>query len=386
ATAADRSIAHGVAEHLGLFDTVIASDGERNLKSSAKLEAISLACGPEFDYIGDSKADVPVWNASRRAIAVSGGRSAARSLVRQGREVETIGVTPVVWRSALRALRPHQWAKNALIFLPLLASHIYTDVGLWERDLLAFVAFSLCASCVYIVNDLLDLESDRRHPRKRRRPFASGELSIPFGIAASLGLLLVSAAIASLSGGAFLATLAIYFALTVSYSLKLKAVVLIDTVVLAGLYTMRVVAGYAATGIVATFWLLAFALFLFFGLAMLKRFSELMDLRKRNQDSTPGRGYRAEDLDIVGIFGAVTGCLAILVLAFYINTEEVTRLYAHPQVLWGIVPVLLYWTSKIWLIAHRGEMHEDPVVYALTDRESLAVFGITACIALAATF
>ena len=176
--------------------------------------------------------------------------------------------------------------------------------------------------------------------------------------------------------------LAIYFALTLSYSLTLKALVLVDTIVLAGLYTMRIIAGYAATQIVPTFWLLAFALFLFFGLAMLKRFSELVDVRKRSVDGPPGRGYRADDLEVVGVFGAVTSGLAVLILALYINTADVTRLYAHPEILWGIVPVLLYWISKIWLIAHRGEMHEDPVVYALTDRESLAVFGI--CVGIAA--
>jgi 4-hydroxybenzoate polyprenyltransferase/phosphoserine phosphatase len=385
ATATDALIAERVAAHLGIFDGVIASDGTTNLKSRRKLSAIRAWSDAPFDYVGDSAADVPIWLASSRAIAVRTHARILKRVIGAGPQVETIGGKGRGLSAAFRALRPHQWAKNALIFLPLLASHLYFDLSLWARDAIAFAAFCLCASSVYILNDLLDLESDRRHPRKRRRPFAAGELPIRFGLAAVIVLLLASFGLAILGGIPVLIVLAIYFALTLSYSLTLKALVLVDTIVLAGLYTMRVIAGYAATQIVPTFWLLAFALFLFFGLAMLKRFSELVDVRKRNAEGPPGRGYRADDLDVVGVFGAVTSGLAVLILALYINTADVTRLYAHPEILWGIVPVLLYWISKIWLIAHRGEMHEDPVVYALTDRESLTVFGICVGIAAVAT-
>jgi 4-hydroxybenzoate polyprenyltransferase/phosphoserine phosphatase len=385
ATASDGLVAQRIASHLGVFDETIASDGETNIKSATKLSAIKASCAEAFDYVGNSRADLPIWTAARRAIAVRTDPRTLREAAAGGSSIEVLGSRPSMLQSTLRALRPHQWAKNALIFLPLLASHIYTSVSLWLHDLVAFAAFSLCASCVYVVNDLLDLEADRRHPRKRYRPFAAGDLPIPFGIACAAALLTAAAVLAWIDGNAVLVVLGIYFALTLSYSFSLKAIVLVDTIVLAGLYTMRVIAGYAATDIVPTFWLLAFSLFIFFGLAMLKRFSELIEVRKRNAEGTPGRGYRADDTEVVGVFGAVTGCLSVLILALYINTSDVTRLYGHPQVLWGIVPVLLYWISKIWLIAHRGEMHEDPVVYALTDRESLGVFFIVMCIAALAT-
>jgi 4-hydroxybenzoate polyprenyltransferase len=386
ATAADATLARGVAAHLGLFDGVIASDGVRNLKSDAKLSAIrDWATGP-FDYMGNGSEDVAIWMVAQRAIAVRCDDGALRRIAARGTPIQRVGTRPAALATLLRALRPHQWAKNALIFLPLLASHIYTDISLFVRDSITFVAFSLCASSVYVINDLLDLDADRAHPRKRRRPFAAGELPIPVGLAASVVLLAGSAALAWFVGPSVLAVLGIYFALTLSYSLKLKAIVLVDTIVLAGLYTIRVIAGYAATDLIPSFYLLAFALFLFFGLAMLKRFSELVDVRKRSVVSPPGRGYRAEDQEVVGVFGAVTSGLAILVLAFYINTDGVAQLYGHPQRLWGIVPVLLYWVSKVWLIAHRGEMHEDPVVYALTDRESLCVFLLCVAIATFATF
>jgi 4-hydroxybenzoate polyprenyltransferase len=381
ATACDGLVADRIASHLGLFDGVIASDGTTNLKSSKKLSAIKAWSDAEFEYVGNSSADVPIWRESARAIAIRTNARALRRVTKSGAPVETIGAKSKTVRSAIKALRPHQWAKNALIFLPLLASHMYFYPSLWLRDLVAFVAFSLCASAVYIINDLLDLEADRRHPRKRFRPFAAGDLPIATGLLGMVLLLVAAFAFAWVDDPPVLIVLAIYFALTLSYSLSLKALVLVDTIVLAALYTMRVIAGYAATQIVPTFWLLAFALFLFFGLAMLKRFSELIEVRKRSDQSTPGRGYRADDIDVVGVFGAVTGGLAVLILALYINTADVTRLYHHPEILWGIVPVLLYWISKIWLIAHRGEMHEDPVVYALTDRESLAVFLI--CVGIA---
>jgi len=386
ATASDAALAAEVSAHLGLFDGVIASDGSRNVKSSTKLAMIRELCAGPFDYVGNAGADIPIWSAAGKAIAVRTPRGVLRRAERSGIAVAVLARSENPLPALARAVRPHQWAKNALIFLPLLASHIYTDLSLFAACALAFVAFSLCASSVYILNDLLDLDSDRAHPRKRRRPFAAGELPIPLGLAATVVLLVLSAALALFVGPTLLGVLGIYFVLTLSYSLRLKAIVLVDTIVLALLYTIRVIAGFAATSLVPSFWLLAFALFLFFGLAMMKRFSELIDARKRNVVAPPGRGYRADDLDVVGIFGAVTGCLAILILAFYINTADVTRLYGHPARLWGIVPVLLYWVSKVWLIAHRGEMNEDPVVYALTDRESLIIFLICVGIATLATF
>jgi 4-hydroxybenzoate polyprenyltransferase len=385
-TAADESVAKAVAAHLDIFTDVIASDGATNLKGRAKLAAIEAWRSGPFDYIGDSRADVPIWRAARHAVVVGGKGGVLRSLERAGVSFEALQVEPPATRAVFRALRPHQWAKNSLVLVPILAAHMFKVPSAIVAALVACVAFSLCASSVYVVNDLLDLGSDRRHPTKRRRPFASGELSIPFGIVMAACLLLGSFAVAAAVGPLFLTVLALYFALTLGYSLRFKRVVMFDIVVLAALYTMRVVAGYAATGIPMTFWLLAFAMFLFFGLAMLKRFSELKHVQQRKDLGAHGRGYRSDDLDVVGVFGVAMSCLAVLVMALYINAPEVTRLYQKPEILWGLVPILLYWISKAWLVAHRGDMHEDPVVFALTDRESLAVLGLCAAVATAASF
>ena len=289
------------------------------------------------------------------------------------------------WRTLLRALRVHQWAKNALVFVPRLAAHKATQVPLLLQALLGFVSFSLCASSVYVLNDLLDLDSDRRHPSKRLRPFASGALPLSTGPLLALGLLGAGAGVALALPREFLAVLGLYYAITLAYSFHLKQVLMLDVLVLAGLYTVRLFGGALAVGVPTSNWLLTFSMFLFLSLALVKRLSEVRRLRLANESAAPGRGYVAGDYEQLGALGVASGYLAVLVLALYITSREVTVLYTHPSRLWLLCPVMMYWVGRVWLLAHRGEVNEDPLVFALKDRVSYAVGVLAAGILLAAS-
>lgn len=308
------------------------------------------------------------------AIVVNPGHGVLPGAMEQCAVSHTFQDRRPTFRSYAKALRFHQWLKNILVFLPLLLAHQVGHWAIWSSALLAFVSFSLCASSVYLLNDLLDLPADRQHPRKRLRPFASGDLPISQGLLLIPTLLLSAFAIAVLLlPPVFVLVLAIYYAITVTYSFWLKAVVLIDALLLAALYTIRIIAGMAATQIGVSFWLLAFSIFLFYSLALVKRYSELLSLRRRGQLTTHGRGYHVEDLVMLMGFGVASGFLAVLVSAFYIDSTKVRILYHHPAFLWAVPPILLYWVSRIWLITHRGGMHDDPVVFAAKDKGSWAV-------------
>jgi 4-hydroxybenzoate polyprenyltransferase len=284
------------------------------------------------------------------------------------------GVRPIV-----RALRPHQWAKNALLFVPLLAAHRVADIAALGAVLLGVIAFSLCASSMYVLNDLLDLEADREHPRKSTRPFASREVSVTTGWALSLALLAAGIAISLTLPTKFLLSLVAYCTLALAYTFVLKRVVLFDALALAGLYTLRIIAGGAAATVAVSFWLLLFSVFLFLSLAFVKRYAELEALRGRQGLQTPGRGYRVEDLALLQSFGTASGYLSVLVLALYINSPDIQALYRRPQAVWMLCLLVLYWTSRVWTTAHRGGMHEDPVIYALRDPVSLGL-GVLAAI------
>lgn len=368
-TASDVLHAHQVAHDAGLFDDVMASDGHTNLAGERKAAALVARFGAGgFDYAGNSWADVPVWRAARHAIVVAAPaavRAAAARVSTVEREFTSPGAALSTW---LRALRVQQWVKNLLLFLPLFGAHEFTNVPALLAVALAFVTFCLCASSVYLVNDMIDIESDRRHARKRTRPFAAGALSIPHGLVASV-LLVLSAFVIAFAGVnlEFVAWLAVYLALTTCYSFWLKRKMLVDSLVLAVLYTLRLLAGAAAAGIDAGFWLLAFSMFLFLSLALVKRYSELKETFMRGQARTPGRDYEVGDLPLVEMLGIVSGFSSVMVLAMYINGDTVARLYPHQQLIWLTVPVLLYWVSRIWLKAHRGELEDDPIVFALTD-------------------
>ncbi len=276
-------------------------------------------------------------------------------------------------RAFIRALRPHQWAKNALLLVPLLAAHHLTAPGALLNALLAVAAFCLCASSVYVTNDLLDLASDRAHHHKSQRPFASGDLSLLAGLIMAPALLGAAALIAAMLPERFILVFATYFVLTLAYSLFLKGRVVVDALILAGLYTLRVIAGAGAVTVALSFWLLLFSVFLFLSLAFVKRFAELDALRRRERLNAAGRGYTVEDLPILQSLGTAAGYLSVLVLALYINSPDIQSLYQRPKVIWMLCVLMIYWISRVWMMAQRGQMHDDPVVFALKDRISIGV-------------
>jgi len=384
-TASDYGLARKVADHLGIFHEVIASDGMTNLSGSAKGDALAATFGErEFDYAGNATVDLKVWARARHALVVNAGE-------RLRRRVEPVAKValylprrrsgPRVWAKALRI---HQWIKNLLIFLPVLAAHRILDITAIYATVLGFICFGVCASSVYLLNDLLDIRSDRHHPRKRKRPFAAGILPLQYGIILA-PLLTIAAFIGALQVSTrFAHVLAIYYVLTLAYSFRLKQVVTLDVVVLAALYTVRIIAGTAAIHAVPSFWLLAFSMFIFLSLAILKRYTELLSARLHGKSTASGRGYAVDDLTMLQSLGGSSGYLSVLVLALYINSTASEMLYRHPSVLWMLCPVLLYWISRAWMIAHRGLMHDDPVVFAVTDRTSQILLVLCGIIAFGA--
>ncbi len=377
-TAAAPQLAEAVAAHLGSFTAVLSSDATHNLSGSAKAAHLIKAYGERgFDYIGNSATDRPVWNAARHAMVVGGNAALVQSAIR---------IEPIASRIKpfIKALRPVQWLKNLLVFVPLLAGQKVGDPALFLAACMAFVAFSLTASSVYIVNDLLDLAADRRHHRKAMRPFASGSLPISAGIIAAPLLAVAGVAISLLFlPPIYLVVLAGYLLLTSLYSFWLKREVILDVILLAGLYTTRLLAGSAATGIEPSFWLLAFSQFIFLSLALVKRYTELR-LKADDGGIVAGRGYYAADLPVLMALGASSGMMAVLVLALYIESPATAALYAGRGWLWLILPTFLYWVARLWMKTHRGEVHDDPVVFAARDRQSLVIAGMLGIIFVAA--
>jgi len=386
ATAADRVLAERVAAYLGIFRGVLASDGATNLAGGNKLEAFRARFGEGFCYIGNAKPDAELLAACESPMVANPDRALRAALRRAG----TVAVarfddrTPAI-KSWLRAVRLHQWAKNTLIFVPLLLAHAW-KIGTVAAAGIAFLSFGLCASATYIINDLLDIEADRRHPRKRKRPFAAGDLSAITGVAAVVVLMAAAVGlavalprlVADMSGGVwlehpykFLEWLGIYTVTTLAYSLYLKRQLLLDVFVLSGLYTVRILAGSAATGVAVSEWLAGFSVFFFLSLAYVKRFSELEGLRERGGVSSNGRGYFVSDLEQLRALGTSAAAAAVVVMTLYLNNPENKALYHHLGRLWLVVPVLLLWLSQVWMLASRGEMHDDPVVFAITDKRSL---------------
>ena len=388
-TAADEGIARDIAGHLGLFEAVHGSTPDLNLKGAAKAAFILDHYGPEVTYAGDSAADLAVWERVDRGLTVAAPQSLRDRAEATSADIRHLDTPPPETGHRLppllRVLRPHQWLKNLLIFLPMLAAHALTAQP-FVQSLLAFVAFCLVASSVYVLNDLLDLAADRVHPRKRHRPFTSGALPLRTGIWLAPGLVLAGFGLALLLGPLFLGTMALYYGLTTAYSFKLKRLAILDICTLAALYAMRVVAGGAATGIELSAWLLAFTIFFFFSLAAVKRQAELVDNAATGREAAAGRGYRTEDLMLVSIMAVASGYLSVLVMALYVESEAVQGLYATPQALWGACGVLLYWLSRCVLLTHRGEMHDDPVVFALRDRTSQVCMGLILALFTAGSF
>lgn len=386
ATASDILLARRVADHLGLFDDVLASDGSTNCRGLAKLEAIRRLIGGEpFDYLGDSVADLPVVEAATRVWLVE-PRRRLRARAEELKKVE--GVFPPsssTLGSTLRLLRPYQWVKNLLLFVPLIAGHRLSEGPLISKLCWALLSFSLAASAIYVVNDLCDLEADRTHERKKHRPLAAGRVPIPGAMLLAMilvaGSCLVAKACVSLP---FLLVLVGYLLLTLAYSFWLKGKLFVDVVLLAGLYTYRVFAGGVATEIVMSNWLIVFCMFFFLSLALAKRYCEL---DRAVAEGTPRRlrGYRPEDVSLLRTLGPVAGFQAVMVLALYISSEA-TLMYPHRQVLWLVCPILLYWVTRLWFLAQRRELTDDPVVFALRDARSLTAGILTAIIVAAASW
>lgn len=380
-SAADQRIVERVADHLALFDEAYGSDGRMNLKGARKADFLAEHYPEGFAYIGDKDADYAIWQRAARAITVDVPRSLRARVDDLPIESEHLTTRGSHFGPLMRAMRPQQWLKNVLVFLPLLAAHRFDLVTLGEAAL-AFVAYSVVASSVYLLNDLLDLQADRTHPRKCKRPFASGALPLSWGTVLAPGLLLAGGLVSVLLGPAFMAVMAIYYLVTTAYSFVLKRRLVIDICTLATLYTLRIVAGGVATGISLSVWLLAFSMFFFFSLAAMKRQTELVSSVAEGQDKAHGRGYVTDDLPLVSNMAVASGYVSILVMALYLNSPAVQILYSATVPLWGICLVLLYWLSRMVMLAHRGQMHDDPVVFAAKDRVSIACAGIILGLAL----
>jgi 4-hydroxybenzoate polyprenyltransferase len=383
-TASHRTLADAVAAHVGGFESVMASDGQCNLAGAQKRENLCTSFGEKgFDYAGNAAPDLHVWTHARRAIVVNASSSVQREAQRRFTVDRVFEREQDRWRAWRKALRVHQWLKNLLVFLPLITAHLALAPAKVSQAAMAFLAFCLCASGVYVLNDLVDLEADRRHPRKRLRPFAAGNLSLASGLVAAPVLTLLGFAVASALSLRFMLALGGYYALTVGYSFLFKRIAMLDTVVLAGLYTVRIIAGTIAIQVGVSFWLLAFSMFLFFSLALIKRYTELRGLLQSG-NVHGARGYAIEDLGLIQSLGAASGYLSVLVLALYINSTASEALYHRPQMLWLLCPALLYWVSRTWLIAHRGAMHDDPVVFALSDHVSQVLLVLCAAVVIGA--
>jgi 4-hydroxybenzoate polyprenyltransferase len=373
-TGAAASTALAVASHLGLFDAVFSTDGDVNLVGPAKLERMEREFGEgAFVYAGNSHVDMPIWRSTRQAILVGSPRGIARRLEGEGIHVlQRFDGNGQVFKAWRRALRPHQWAKNLLLVVPLLTSHNFLQPRLVGQVLTAFVAFCLCASATYLINDLLDIPADRQHPSKRHRPFAAGTLQAAWGVVLAGVLAVTSLSIGWTLGLDFVAMLALYFLLTLAYSFKLKQIVMVDILCLAGLYTLRILAGGIPAAAPVSPWLLAFSMFFFLSLACVKRASELVRLLAPGENLL-GRAYQTEDRLPLTVLGISSGAMAVLVFAIYISSPAVVPLYSHPFRLWLICPLLLYWSSRVWIITGRGRMHDDPVVFAMKDRVSYLI-------------
>ena len=371
ATATHRKYADAVANQLGLFDRVLATEDDLNLKGTNKEKKLIELFGLKgFIYVGDSKADLLVWRSAESAVLVGGTqhiKGELKKVTRLDHEFPHEN-DKRVW---LRAIRIHQWVKNLLLFVPLLTSHNLNDSSKLGLAITAFFAFSLCASSVYILNDFFDLRDDRKHRSKHLRAFASGDLSIVKGVVAFSVCLLLSFILSLIVGTEFLQVICIYFAATLLYSLYLKSQIMLDIILLAVLFTLRIIAGAVAIDVDLSFWLLAFSMFIFLSLAIMKRYIELLGIKNSAvQDDVKARGYYVSDIKILSSLGTTCGCLAVLIMAFYVNSPAVAQLYSQQQLLWLMCPLLLFWICRTWLKASRGNVDDDPITFVIKDKVS----------------
>ena len=371
ATASDEHFARQVADHLKLFDKVLASDGITNLAAERKRARLVAQFGEKgFDYVGNESRDLAVWSSARKAIVVSPNPRLKQAVVKVAQFESRFEERSASLGEYITALRPQQWLKNILVFVPLFAAHLFTEPVLFARTIIAFVAFCCCASSGYLINDLCDLPADRHHPSKRLRPFTSGRLPLAYGLVMAPALVVLGGLLAWLLSWVAVGFLLLYLTLTVAYSLRLKKVVLLDVFLLATFYTLRIIAGGIAAAVPLSVWLLAFSMFLFLSLAFIKRYAELVIMRSVDGDRAKARSYELSDAELLAFKGTASGYAAVLVLSLYIASGSVKVLYSTHQVLWLVCPLLLYWIGYLWLVAHRGKMYHDPLIFAVRDRTS----------------
>ena len=384
-TGAAEKTATGIGRHLGLFDRILHSDDAENLTSTRKRNRLVTECGEGgFDYVGNSRDDLKVFDAARHSLIVQPDR-AARSwgTANGGTFIDTGRVSRIV---LFKAIRVHQWLKNVLIGVPLALGHEWTNLAALAAVAGAFFSFSFFASAVYVLNDIIDLGNDRRHARKRFRPIAAGAISIPVALAVAAGLLVASIGLASLLPPLYWAVLAIYGVTTTTYTFVLKRKLLVDVFTLAGLYTLRIIAGAMAIDSYLSFWLLAFSIFFFLSLALVKRYVELDETEIDMGEKLNGRSYLGSDKAMVAQGGVSSAFAAALVLALYINSDQVTSMYAAPWLLWPLCPIILYMLLRIWILAGRSQMHDDPVVFIMRDWRSQATMAVGAALVMIAAF
>ena len=384
ASASNERYVRDVAEHLGFFDGWFASTDSENLSSSTKARRLVQAFGEKgFDYIGNDRADLPVWSSANRSIAV--GPSASVRTLLEAADQSAVVLEPQTGglRAWIKLLRVHQWVKNALLFLAIFAAHRF-DLGSAAEATTAAISFSLAASSIYVLNDLVDLDADRRHRSKRRRPLAAGTVSVWRAIVVAPALLAAALAIGFIVSIAFVAVLLVYLALTTAYTFYLKRKMMVDIVALASLYTLRVIAGAVAIGVVPSEWILAFSMFIFTAMALIKRYVELASRVDAGLPDPANRNYRKSDLNVLGALAAASGFNAVTVFALYISSDTVHRLYRHPQALWLICPILLYWIGRALMMADRRLMDDDPIVFAIKDWNSLLSFALIGFVMIAA--
>ncbi len=382
-TASDAIPARAVAAHLGLFSDVMASDGVINLKAARKRDALVARFGNKgFDYAGNATDDLAVWEAAAGIIAVNPCAPVRRAL--KNRSAQIFENRPSRLKVWLKALRVQQWAKNILVFLPMLLAHELTTPALYVKAVLAFFAFSFAASAIYVINDLMDLHADQHHPRKQRRPFAAGNLSLLAAAAAVPVLILLSLATAQLLPMEFTGILFVYLLITTLYSWRLKQLALLDVLTLAGLYTVRILAGTAAYGVATSGWLLGFSAAIFLSLALVKRYAELREALAGppGKIGARGRGYNARHLPWLVRAGTASGLFSVVILALYITSPKVLEFYNRPAALWLLCPLLFYWIARVWRLAVRGELSDDPLDFAARDRQTWIIGALSAIVLL----
>lgn len=384
ASASHERLVSAVADHLGLFEGWFATTKTTNCSGRVKAEILVEAFGDkQFDYIGNDKADLEVWPHAAKALAIRANGRVGKSLARQSDDFEHLHHDQASWKDWARLMRVHQYAKNALVFVPLITSQVF-ELNALLTVIVAAIAFSLCASSVYILNDLVDIKDDRGHPTKRLRPLASGTIPLADAVLAVPILFGISIAIASAISLPFLGVLLGYYALTTAYSFALKRMLFADVLSLAGLYTIRVVGGGVALGVSTSFYLLAFLVAWFLSLALIKRFVELGARKKARLGDSSSRDYRNDDFFIVGALAAAAGLQAITLFILYGTSQGAVEMYSRPEMLWLVAPVLTFWLGRALVLAQRGEMHDDPVVFALKDRVSIITLALAGAMVVGA--